>query len=275
MIIGGHGLITEAPMDLGLTGKRALVLGATRGLGRAIGEALAAEGVTLAITGRKQADATSIAAQIASAHGANVHGLAFDATDAASATALIESARSVLGDIDILVLNGGGPPPGPITSVTSDTWQQQFQAQFLGFVTITEAFLLGMRERKWGRILVSSSSGVVQPIPNLGISNTLRAGLLGWAKTLSAEVAPDGVTVNTMLPGRIETARLDQIDAATAERTGQTLEQVRAASVAAIPAGRLGTTREYGATAAFLVSDHAAYITGATIRVDGGATRSI
>jgi 3-oxoacyl-[acyl-carrier protein] reductase len=262
-------------MDLGLTGKRALVLGATRGLGRGIAEALAAEGVTLAITGRKQADAAAVAAEIASARAATVHGLAFDASDAASAAALIDSARSALGEVDVLVLNGGGPPPGPVTDVMADTWHKQFQAQFLSFVTITGAFLPGMRERRWGRILVSSSSGVVQPIPNLGISNTLRAGLLAWAKTLSTEVAPDGVTVNTILPGRIKTARLDEIDAAIAERSGQTLEQVRAASIAGIPAGRLGTPQEYGAIAAFLLSDHAGYITGAAVRADGGAIRSI
>ena len=124
-------------------------------------------------------------------------------------------------------------------------------------------------------MLISSSSAVIQPIANLGISNTLRAGLLAWAKTLSNEVAADGVTVNTMLPGRIDTERLNQLDAANAERSGQPIEQVRAASLAAIPAGRLGTTAEYGAIAAFLLSDHAAYITGATVRVDGGAIRSI
>ena len=262
-------------MDLGLSGKRALVLGATRGLGRGIAEALAGEGATLAITGRKQADAASVAAEIASGRDATVHGLAFDATDAASAGALVEAARSSLGDVDILVLNGGGPPPGPITGVAVETWHQQFQAQFISFATIAGAILPGMRERRWGRVLVSSSSGVVQPIPNLGISNTLRAGLLAWAKTVSAEVAPDGVTVNTLLPGRIQTDRLNQIDASNAERTGQTIEQVRAASLAAIPAGRLGTPEEYGAIAAFLVSDHAAYITGAMIRVDGGMIRSI
>ena len=262
-------------MDLGLKDKRALVLGATRGLGRGIAEALAAEGVTLAITGRKHDDTTSVAAEIAAQYGATVHGFAFDAADAASATALIDAAKAALGDVDILVLNGGGPPPGPISAVTADTWRQQFQAQFLSFVEITNAFLPGMRERKWGRVLVSSSSGVVQPIPNIGISNSLRSGLLGWAKTLSTEVARDGVTVNTILPGRIQTGRVDQIDAANAERTGQTVEQVKAASIASIPAGRVGTTEEYGAIATFVLSDKAGYVTGSTIRVDGGQIRAV
>jgi 3-oxoacyl-[acyl-carrier protein] reductase len=262
-------------MDLGLTGKRALVLGATRGLGRGIAEALAAEGAVVALTGRKQADATSVAAEIASQYGATVHGLQFDATDAASAAAVVDAAKGALGDVDVLVLNGGGPPPGPISAVTAETWRQQFQAQFLSFVQITNAFLPGMQTRRWGRILVSSSSGVVQPIPNIGISNSLRASLLGWAKTLSTEVARDGVTVNTILPGRIQTDRVDQIDAANAERTGQTIEQVKTASIASIPAGRVGTTVEYGAAAAFLVSDRAGYITGSTVRVDGGQIRSV
>ena len=179
-----------------------------------------------------------------------------------------------LGDVDVLVLNSGGPPPGNISAVSSETWEQQFRAQFLSFVEITNAFLPGMRERKWGRILASSSSGVIIPIPNIGISNSLRSSLLAWAKTLSLEVAPDGVTVNTILPGRIQTDRLDQIDAANAARTGQTLDQIRAASTAAIPVGRVGTPEDYGAMAAFLCSEKASYVTGGTVRVDGGTIRA-
>ena len=262
-------------MDLGLKDRRALVLGATKGLGRGIAEALAAEGAIVVVTGRRLEDATAGAAEIASLYGATVHGLAFDAGESASAVALLDAVRTALGEVDLLVLNAGGPPPGPISAVNPETWRQQFQAQFLSFVEITNAFLPGMRERQWGRILVSSSSGVVQPIPNIGISNALRSSLLGWAKTLSTEVARDGVTVNTILPGRIQTGRVDQIDAANAERTGQTIEQVKAASIASIPAGRVGTTEEYGAAAAFVLSDKAGYITGSTIRVDGGQIRGV
>ena len=262
-------------MDLGLKGKRALVLGSTKGLGRGIVEALAEEGAIVALTGRKQADASAAASEVAAKFGATVHGLAFDSADAASAAALTGAAKNALGDVDILVLNAGGPPPGPISAVSPETWQQQFQAQFLSFVQIASAFLPGMRSRRWGRILISSSSGVVQPIPNIGISNSLRSSLLGWAKTLSTEVAADGVTVNTILPGRIQTDRVDQIDAANAERTGQTLDQIKAASLASIPAGRVGTTEEYGAVAAFILSEKAAYMTGGAIRVDGGQIRAI
>jgi 3-oxoacyl-[acyl-carrier protein] reductase len=262
-------------MDLGLKDKRALVLGATKGLGRGIAKSLAEEGAIVALTGRKLEDATAAAGEVALKYGATVSGLAFDSADAASAEALIGAAKNTLGDVDILVLNAGGPPPGPVSAVTEATWQQQFQAQFLSFVTIANAFLPGMRERKWGRILISSSSGVVQPIPNIGISNSLRSSLLGWAKTLSLEVAPDGVTINTILPGRIQTDRIEQIDAANAQRAGQSLEEVKAASLATIPAGRNGTTEEYGAIAAFLASEKAGYVTGGTVRVDGGMIRAV
>ena len=261
-------------MDLGLSARRALVLGATRGLGRGIAAALAAEGASVILTGRALPAAETAAAEIQAATGGAVHGLAFDTTNREAPSALIARAMASLGEIDILVLNGGGPPPGPIQSVDLETWQRQFQAQFLSFVELTNAFLPGMRERHWGRVLVSSSSGVVQPIPNLGISNSLRNALLGWAKTLASEVAADGVTVNTLLPGRLQTDRIEQIDADTAQRTGRSLEQVKAESLAAIPAGRLGTPEEYGSVAAFLVSEHAGYITGSTVRVDGGMIRS-
>ena len=261
-------------MDLGLKGKRALVLGATKGLGRGIAEALAEEGATVALTGRKLADATAAAAEVAAKYGTDCYGLQFDSIDAASAAAVVPAAKAALGDVDVLVLNSGGPPPGNISAVSSETWEQQFRAQFLSFVEITNAFLPGMRERKWGRILASSSSGVIIPIPNIGISNSLRSSLLAWAKTLSLEVAPDGVTVNTILPGRIQTDRLDQIDAANAARTGQTLDQIRAASTAAIPVGRVGTPEDYGAMAAFLCSEKASYVTGGTVRVDGGTIRA-
>jgi 3-oxoacyl-[acyl-carrier protein] reductase len=262
-------------MDLGLKGKRALVLGSTKGLGRGIVDALAEEGAIVALTGRKLEDATTAAAEVAAKFGATCYGLQFDSLDAASAAAVVLAAKDALGDVDILVLNSGGPPPGNISAVGSEIWQQQFQAQFLSFVEITNALLPGMRERKWGRILASSSSGVVIPIPNIGISNSLRSSLLAWAKTLSLEVAPDGVTVNTILPGRIQTDRLDQIDAANAERSGQTLDQIRAASTAAIPVGRVGTPEDYGAMAAFLCSEKAGYVTGSTVRVDGGTIRAI
>jgi len=141
---------------------------------------------------------------------------------------------------------------------------------FLSLVGLTNTFLPGMRERGWGRVLITSSSGVVQPIPNLGISNTLRAALLTWAKTLAGEVAADGVTVNTIVPGRIHTDRVDAIDAAAAERQGTPVEEIVRASKATIPMGRYGTVEEYASVAVFLLSERASYVTGSVFRVDGG-----
>jgi 3-oxoacyl-[acyl-carrier protein] reductase len=144
---------------------------------------------------------------------------------------------------------------------------------FLGHCQITAHFLPGMRTRGWGRILVCSSSGAVQPIPALAISNTYRAGLIAWAKTLSSEVAADGVTVNTILPGRIKTERLDEIDLAAAKRAGKPVDEVIAASVTTIPTGRYGTIEEFAAMAVFLLSARASYVTGTVLRVDGGFIR--
>ena len=262
-------------MDLGLRDRRALVLGSTRGIGRAIAGTLAEEGATVAVCGRDADVAAAAAKEIAGRTGATARSYGVDLMEAASVAALIEAVTSDWGGVDILVNNGGGPPPGPVTAVDDALWSRQFRAMFLSLVDITNAFLPGMRERGWGRVLVTSSSGIVQPIPGLGISNTLRGALLGWAKTLAGEVAADGVTVNTILPGRIHTDRVDQIDAAAAERQGKTVADVVKASLATIPVGRYGTAEEYAAAAAFLVSARASYVTGSVVRVDGGVIRGV
>lgn len=259
-------------MDLGLRDKRALVLGSTRGIGRGIAAVLAAEGAAVAVCGRDASVAEAAAAELA---GGTAQGYAVDLLDAGSVAALIEAATADFGGMDIVVNNGGGPPPGGVVGVVDEVWSAQFQAMFLSQVEITAAFLPGMRERKWGRILVTSSSGVVQPIPGLGISNTLRGALLGWAKTLASEVAADGVTVNTIVPGRIHTDRVDQIDQAAAKRLGKTVPEVVVASRASIPVGRYGTVAEYADMAVFLLSDRAGYVTGSVVRVDGGFIRGV
>ena len=262
-------------MDFGLRDKRALVLGSTRGLGRGIAEALAAEGVRLGISGRDEAAATKAAAEIGRGGAAEARGFGLDLLDQGSVGRLCDAVTIAFGGLDVLVLNGGGPPPGAAADIKPEVWAQQFQAMFLAHIRIAGHFLPGMRSQKWGRILVCSSSGAVQPIPALAISNTIRAGLIGWAKTLSAEVAADGVTVNTLLPGRIKTERVDEIDAATAKRLGKSVEDVVAASKATIPAGRYGTVAEFGAVGAFLVSGPASYVTGSVIRADGGFIRGM
>jgi 3-oxoacyl-[acyl-carrier protein] reductase len=262
-------------MDLGLKGKRAVVLGSTRGLGQGIATILAEEGAALAVCGRAQDDAAAVATGLASAHGVTAHGFGVDLASPESVEEFCGAVESALGGVDILVLNGGGPPPGAAAEITPAQWGQHVQSMFLCHTQMTARFLPGMRAQGWGRILVCSSSGTVQPIPALAISNTYRAALISWAKTLSNEVAPDGVTVNTILPGRIKTERLDQIDEATAKRQGKNVEDVVAASRTTIPAGRYGTVEEFAAMAAFLVSDRAGYVTGSVARVDGGFIRSV
>ncbi|MGB0631493.1 MAG: SDR family oxidoreductase [Alphaproteobacteria bacterium] len=257
-------------MDLGLKEKRALVMGSTRGMGKGIAERLAEEGASVAVCGRNRADADAVAADIA---GARAYSL--DLSDPASVDALIQSVAADLDGLDIVVCNGGGPPPGNIADVDPDVWTAQFQPMFVSQLKIVNAFLPGMRERRWGRVLVISSSGIVQPIPNLGISNAIRASLVGWAKTLSSEVAADGVTVNTIAPGRIHTDRVDQIDAAAAKKQDKPVDEIVRASHATIPAGRYGTVAEFADTAVYLLSDNASYITGSVVKVDGGMIRGV
>lgn len=262
-------------MDLGLKDKRALVLASSRGIGYGIAEALAAEGARLVMCSR-QADAIAEAAkQLGTVHGVSTLGVACDLSDLNQVDTLADTAIAEMGGVDILIGNYGGPPPGPISQVKLEDWPGHFQTMLLSIIGLTHRVLPPMRERGWGRILLVASSGVKQPIPHLGISNTLRAALLAWAKTLSMEVAADGVTVNAILPGRIRTERTLSLDKAVAERTGRTHEEVLAESLKAIPAGRQGETTEFGATAAFLASDQASYITGSAIPVDGGAIRQM
>ncbi len=262
-------------MDLGLKGKRALVMGSTRGIGRRIAEVLAQEGVDVAVCGRDRDTAEALAASISKDSGVTARAYQLDLTDPGSVKALISGIEADFGALDIVVANGGGPPPGGVAGVSMETWEAQFRPMFLSQVEIVNAFLAGMRERGWGRVLVTSSSGAVQPIPHLGISNTLRASLMLWAKSLAAEVAGDGVTVNTVLPGRIQTDRVDQIDEAAAKAQGKDVEQIRAESRATIPMKRYGTVDEYARMAVFLASDGASYVTGTIIPVDGGFIRGI
>ncbi len=257
-------------MELGLADRRALVMGSTRGIGHGIAARLATEGARVAVCGREKSSAIEAAGKISGATG-----YALDLGDEASVSALIDSLNADFGGLDIVVCNGGGPPPGSVADVTPETWAAQFQAMFINQVRIVNAFLPCMRERQWGRVLIVASSGVIQPIPNLGISNSLRSSMIGWAKTLATEVAADGVTVNTILPGRIQTTRVDQIDQAAAERQGKPVADIKRASEAAIPAKRYGTVEEIADVGVFLLSARAAYVTGGITRVDGGMIRSV
>lgn len=262
-------------MDLGLNGKKALLLASSQGLGLGVATALCAEGADVLISGRveeKLRDATDVLN--ASGPGKASYVVA-DLGDSSSAASLYAAATESLGSVDILVNNTGGPPPGTVEAQAIDTWQSQFDMMVVRLIEITNLCLPGMRKNGWGRVLTLASSGVQQPIPNLSISNTIRSALVGWNKSLSNEVAADGITANILAPGRVNTARTEQLDAAAAERQGKTVAEINAASRATIPTGRYGDVAEFGAVAAFLVSARASYITGSIIRCDGGSIRSV
>ncbi|SEB63833.1 3-oxoacyl-[acyl-carrier protein] reductase [Paramicrobacterium humi] len=252
-------------MDLQLRGKTAFVAASTGGLGRATAEALAHEGANVVITGRRRETAEQIAAALPSAIG-----LELDVLDAASRTRALEQARDAFGLIDILVLNGPGPKPGTAADMTADGARTAFEQLVEPHRQLVSETLPGMRERGWGRILAVGSSGIVSPLPNLAASNLGRAALANYLKTLSTEVAADGVTVNLLLPGRIATDRVANLDAAQAERQGLSRQEVEQRSQQSIPAGRYGEPAEFGAAAAFLCSGPASYVTGVALRCDGG-----
>jgi 3-oxoacyl-[acyl-carrier protein] reductase len=261
-------------MDLGLRGKRALVMGASKGLGRSVAEALAAEGVALAISGREQASLDKVCDSLRALGAPKAVGIAADVAKAADMDALADGALAALGGVDILFLNHGGPPPSTALGLTPEMLETWFRPAVLSPIQVANRLLPGMRERRWGRIIAVGSIGIEQPIANLAISNTLRAALAGWNKTLSAEVAGDGITCNILAPGAFRTDRTAETAEAAAKKSGKSLEEVIAARAKTIPAGRMGEPDEYGPMAAFLASDKAAYLTGCIVRLDGGATLS-
>ncbi|WP_330323702.1 SDR family oxidoreductase [Streptomyces pseudovenezuelae] len=256
-------------MDLGIAGRTALVLGGGGGLGGAIAQALAAEGAGVAVADISPQAAERTAETVAALGGKAVS-LEWDLGDLGSIDRHITTVEGALGPVEILVNNTGGPPPSPVGGQDPEIWLRHFQSMVMSVIAITDRVAPLMRSRGWGRIITSASSGVIAPIPNLGLSNALRGSLLGWSKTLAREVAPDGVTCNVVVPGRIGTQRTRFLDQAKAEREGRSVEETSADSVASIPVGRYGEPREYAAAVAFLASTQASYITGSVMRVDGG-----
>ncbi len=262
-------------MDLGLKEKRALVLSSSRGIGFGIGAALAAEGASVVLVGRNRERLAAAVDKINARGQGKATAIVADLARPDTMDALIAETEASLGGVDILVNNSGGPPAKPAVAITVDELKAQFEIMVASLIGVTNYFLPGMRQRRWGRILTVVSSGVLQPIPNLALSNTLRLSLVGWSKTLAAEVAADGVTVNLLMPGRIQTERVVEIDHAAAKVAGKSVDEIVAESKASIPAGRYGTIEEFGAVAAFLASVPAAYVTGTMMRIDGGYVRSL
>lgn len=260
-------------MDLGLRGRRALVLASTKGLGRSVATALAGEGASVMICGRT--GATQAAEGISRETGGAVTGRDCDLHDRAAIDDLMQAASAEMGGIDILVLNGGGPPPAPALDVSGKAWADWFERMVGNLVHAASLALPRMRERGWGRLLTIASSAAVQPIPGMALSNSLRASLLAWNKTLASEIAADGITCNVVLPGRIDTERVAALDRAKAEREGREIAEVKRDVLSTIPVGRYGRPDEFGSVAAFLCSEKASYVTGTVLRIDGGLIRSI
>lgn len=255
-------------MDLGLKGRTAVVLGATAGIGAAIARQLGEEGAHVVVVGRSADRAAALAGSLPSAVA-----VAADLTDAGAPERIVAAAVEAFGQVDVLVLNGGGPPPGPAVGFTEDSLDRAVDLLVRSHLALIDRVLPGMTARGWGRIVAVGSSGVQQPLPNLTASNLGRAALAGYLKTLAAEVAGHGVTVNMVLPGRIDTDRVAQLDEAAARRTGTSVEEARASSEATIPVGRYGRPEEFAAVAVFLAGEPAAYITGEQVRCDGGLVR--
>jgi 3-oxoacyl-[acyl-carrier protein] reductase len=254
-------------MELGLEGRRALVTGASSGLGLAVAAALAAEGADVVISSRS---AENLEAALPEVKGAGaVHAIAADMAKAADVHHLVEETRAALGGIDIAVANAGGPPPGRPESFADADFAAALELNLMSTVRLCQAVVGDMRRQRWGRIVGITSIAVRQPLPDLILSSTARAGATAYLKTLARAVAADGVTVNTVQPGLTATERLERLATARAGASGDR-EAVISAMAASVPAGRLGTPSEFAAAAVFLCSAPASYITGVHLQVDGG-----
>lgn len=260
-------------MDLGLKDRVAMVAAASKGLGYGVARALARDGARVALCSRDGAAAEKTAERLGAETGAEVMGTGCDVGDPAAILAWRDAIVARWGRIDALLVNAGGPPAMLFKDMTEKHWQDAFNLTLMGAVRLIRAALPHMA--KGSAILTITGSSVKEPVERLALSTVMRAGVTGLVKTLADELAGDGIRVNNLMPGRFDTDRVAALDRNTAEKTGVTFEQARAQSIARIPMGRLGTTDEFGAAAAFLLSPAASYITGVSLRVDGGMMRSV
>lgn len=262
-------------MDLGLRGKVAFIAAASKGLGRAVAEELASEGASLVLCARGAETLRQVSEQISEKSGAPVLDVTADVSTAEDVERAVKAGIERFGQIDILVTNAGGPPAGRFEDLSRQMWEDAINLTLKSVLDLTREVIPGMKERRWGRILNITSIAVKQPVENLMLSNSLRAAVTGFARTLANEVATYGVTVNNILPGYTRTERVEELSKAIAAREGITEKEASAGWKAEIPMKRLGEPAEFAALAAFLVSERASYITGTSIPVDGGWIRSL
>ena len=260
-------------MDLGLHGKIALVAASSKGLGFGVARALAAEGAHISLCSRTESEIQAAADRLVDDYNVEALATACDVTVPDAIQAWVERTVARWGGVDALLVNAGGPPAGLLLSFDDKQWQSAFELTLMSAVRMIRAVVPHMRPG--GAILTITSSSVKEPIELLGLSTVMRSGVAGLVKVLADELAPQSIRINNLIPGRIETDRLIHVDEAQAKRAGKTAANIRAESLAKIPLHRFGTIDEFGAAAAFLLSPAAAYITGASLRVDGGMMRSI
>ncbi len=262
-------------MDLGLADRVALVAASSRGLGRAVAEALAAEAAHVVLCARGEEALAEAAAAVEAAGPGEVLAVPTDLSDLAAVRSLADAALARFGRVDVLVNNAGGPPAGPFEQHALETWRAAIRLNLESALELTRALLPSMKERKWGRIVNITSVAVKEPVDGLILSNSVRAAVTGFARSLANEVAPFGITVNNALPGYTRTDRLVELASSLAASRGVSVEEIEAGWTNAIPAGRLGEPHEFAALVAFLASARASYITGVSITVDGGRTRAL
>jgi len=262
-------------MEFGLRGRVALLAASSKGLGRAVAEELAAEGASLVLCARGPEALSATARHIRAEYEVPVLEVVADVARAGEAERVAREGIAKFGRIDILLTNSGGPPPAPFEALTREAWDQAVALVLASAVSFCQAVVPGMKERRWGRILNVTSIAVKQPVENLMLSNSMRAAVTGWARTLANEVAPFGITVNNLMPGFTRTERMEELARATAKREGIAEAEAIARWEREIPMGRMAEAREFAALAAFLASERAGYITAASIPVDGGWIRAL
>lgn len=262
-------------MDLGIAGRVALVAASSKGLGKAVAYGLAAEGVRVVLCARGQETLKATEEEIRQKTGVELLAVPTDLTDPAQVEHLVERTVQAFGTVDILVTNAGGPPPGYFEDLNDEAWQRGFEITLMSSVRLTRQALPYMKQQNWGRIINITSLSVKQPIDNLLLSNSLRLGVVGWAKTLAGQVASQGITVNNVCPGWTRTERVQELFQARAQAEGTTPEAIAESLMENIPMGRMAEPHEFGALVVFLASESARYITGTTVQVDGGAVKGL